>query len=81
MAERIEIISAERIRDELTKLVLTDHPRPGLNLLVETGLAERVLPELPALRLEGPYLAIAGWLVFFWGDRMIDAYLRFSGLA
>ena len=29
----------------------------------------------------GPYLAIAGWLVFFWGDRMIDAYLRFSGLA
>lgn len=52
MADRIEIISAERIRDELTKLVLTDHPRPGLNLLVETGLAERVLPELPALRLE-----------------------------
>lgn len=52
MAERIDIISAERIRDELTKLVLTDQPRPGLNLLVETGLADRVLPELPALRLE-----------------------------
>ncbi|MDO5498419.1 MAG: CCA tRNA nucleotidyltransferase, partial [Propionibacteriaceae bacterium] len=52
MAERIDIISAERVRDELSKLVLTDHPRPGLNLVVETGLAERVLPELPALRLE-----------------------------
>lgn len=52
MAERIDIISAERVRDELSKLVLTDNPRPGLNLLVETGLADRVLPELPALRLE-----------------------------
>ncbi|MFC6359207.1 CCA tRNA nucleotidyltransferase [Luteococcus peritonei] len=50
MAERIEIISAERVRDELSKLLLTDHPRPGLNLLVTTGLADRVLPELPALR-------------------------------
>ncbi|GAB3708575.1 CCA tRNA nucleotidyltransferase [Mariniluteicoccus flavus] len=52
MAERIDIISAERVRDELSKLLLTDHPRPGLNLLVETGIAARVLPELPALRLE-----------------------------
>ena len=50
MATRIEIISAERVRDELSKLLLTDHPRPGLNLLVTTGLADRVLPELPALR-------------------------------
>jgi len=52
MAERIAIISAERVRDELTKLLLTDRPRPGLDLLVRTGLAARVLPELPALRLE-----------------------------
>ena len=52
MADRIEIISAERVRDELTKLLLTDEPRPGLELLVETGLADRILPELPALRLE-----------------------------
>ncbi len=52
MAERITIISAERVRDELTKLLLADRPRPGLDLLVGTGLAERVLPELPALRLE-----------------------------
>ncbi|MYV98155.1 CCA tRNA nucleotidyltransferase [Streptomyces sp. SID3343] len=52
MAERIEIVSAERVRDELNKLVGSDHPRKGLELLVETGLAERVLPELPTLRLE-----------------------------
>jgi poly(A) polymerase len=52
MADRIDIISAERVRDELSKLLLTDRPRPGLDLLVSTGLAERVLPELPALRLE-----------------------------
>ncbi|SDT43215.1 poly(A) polymerase [Friedmanniella luteola] len=52
MADRIAIISAERVRDELTKLLLTDRPRPGLDLLVRTGLADRVLPELPALRLE-----------------------------
>ncbi|WP_374196081.1 CCA tRNA nucleotidyltransferase [Streptomyces sp. TS71-3] len=52
MAERIDIVSAERVRDELNKLVLSAHPRKGLTLLVETGLADRVLPELPALRLE-----------------------------
>ncbi len=52
MAGRIEIISAERVRDELTKLVLTERPRAGLDLLVRTGIAERVLPELPALQLE-----------------------------
>jgi poly(A) polymerase len=52
MADRISIISAERVRDELVKLVCAPHPRPGLRLLVETGLAERVLPELPALALE-----------------------------
>ena len=52
MADRIDIISAERVRDELVKLVSAPYPRRGLTLLVETGLAERVLPELPALRLE-----------------------------
>ncbi|MGZ4497464.1 MAG: CCA tRNA nucleotidyltransferase [Nocardioides sp.] len=52
MAERIEIISAERVRDELVKLVCAPYPRLGLTLLVETGLAERMLPELPALALE-----------------------------
>ena len=52
MADRIEIVSAERIRDELVKLVSSEHPRRGLSLLVRTGLAERVLPELPALALE-----------------------------
>jgi poly(A) polymerase len=52
MAERIDIVSAERVRDELSKLLLSPRPRKGLTLLVDTGLAERVLPELPALRLE-----------------------------
>lgn len=52
LRERIAIVSAERVRDELVKLLLTDRPRPGLAVLVDTGLAEHVLPELPALRLE-----------------------------
>ncbi|MFF5262538.1 CCA tRNA nucleotidyltransferase [Actinomadura viridis] len=52
MAGRIEIVSAERIRDELSKLLCGAHPREGLALLVDTGLAGYVLPELPKLRLE-----------------------------
>ena len=52
MAERIEIISAERVQVELTKLMLGKHPRAGLEALVDSGLAERILPELPALKLE-----------------------------
>jgi len=52
MAERIRIISAERVRDELAKLLCADDPRPGIELLVQTGLADEVLPEVPALRLE-----------------------------
>lgn len=51
-ADRINIVSAERVRDELIKLIMTDNPRPGLAALVESGLAERVLPELPLLQLE-----------------------------
>jgi poly(A) polymerase len=51
MASRLEIVSAERIRDELTKLLLAEDPSPGLSLIEETGLADRFLPELPALRL------------------------------
>jgi len=52
MAERITIVSAERIQSEFTGLLLTDSPREGLDLLVRTGVAEHFLPELPALRLE-----------------------------
>jgi len=52
MAERISIVSAERIRTELEKLLLAADPRAGLELLVNTGLAAIVLPELPALKLE-----------------------------
>ena len=52
MADRLTIVSAERVRVELEKLLLAPHPRAGLTLLVDTGLALVVLPELPALRLE-----------------------------
>jgi poly(A) polymerase len=52
MADRITIVSAERVRDELVKMVCAPWPRRGLRLLVETGLATYVLPELPALALE-----------------------------
>jgi poly(A) polymerase len=52
MAERISIVSAERIRDELSRLLLLETPSAGLDLMVETGLADHFLPELPALRLE-----------------------------
>ena len=52
MSARLEIVSAERIRDELTKLLLGGRPRLGLAVLVETGLAAYVLPELPGLQLE-----------------------------
>ena len=52
MADRLEIVSAERIRGELDKLVMVDTPGPGLWFLVRTGLAARFLPELPGLALE-----------------------------
>jgi poly(A) polymerase len=52
MAERLSIVSAERIQQELVKLIRGRSPRRGLAVLVDTGLAEWVLPELPALRLE-----------------------------
>ncbi len=52
MADRLDIVSAERVRDELAKLVCAQRPVEGLRLMVETGLAAHVLPELPALVLE-----------------------------
>jgi poly(A) polymerase len=51
-AASIENISAERVNEELCKLLLTDKPRAGIELLVRTGIAALVLPEIPALRLE-----------------------------
>lgn len=50
MSGRIEIISAERVREELTKLVCGIRPRRGIELLVDTGIADVVLPEFAALR-------------------------------
>ena len=52
MAQRIEIISAERVRDEFIKLLMSSNPRTGITILVDTGLADFVLPEIPKLRLE-----------------------------
>jgi len=52
MASRLSIISAERIRDELSKILMSQNPRLGITILVDTGLAEIVLPEIPKLRLE-----------------------------
>jgi len=52
MAARLEIISAERIRDEFIKIMMSPSPRLGITLLVETGLADHFLPEVPKLKLE-----------------------------
>ena len=52
MAGRMAIVSAERVQAEFTKLMLAPAPRRGLEVLVDTGLAQEILPELPALRLE-----------------------------
>ncbi|WP_432510224.1 CCA tRNA nucleotidyltransferase [Kineococcus sp. SYSU DK001] len=52
MADRIAIVSAERVRVELEKTLVAADPVAGLRILVETGLAAHVLPELPALQLE-----------------------------
>ena len=52
LAHRISIISAERVRDEFTKIMMSANPRIGITILVDTGLADIVLPEIPKLRLE-----------------------------
>ena len=52
MAGEIERITAERVQAELTKLMLGERPERGIELLVDTTLAEHVLPEVPAMRLE-----------------------------
>ena len=52
MAPRLEIVSAERIRDEFDKLITVDHPASGLWFLYDTGLADQFLPELSLMRLE-----------------------------
>jgi poly(A) polymerase len=52
MATRLAVVSPERIRDELDKLLVVDDPSPGLWFLVDTGLADQFLPELGEMRLE-----------------------------
>jgi len=52
LVPRLEIVSAERVRDELAKLLVVDDPSRGLWFLVDTGIADIILPELPAMRVE-----------------------------
>jgi poly(A) polymerase len=52
LADRISMISVERVSEELGKLLRSRNPRPGLQLLVSSGIAAIVLPELPALKLQ-----------------------------
>jgi len=52
LRDRLEIVSPERVRAELDRLLVVERPGPGLWFLVETGLAAEFLPELPALALE-----------------------------
>ncbi len=52
MRDRLQIISAERIRDELSKLMLADDPSEGLWLIARTKLSDEFLPELNAMQLE-----------------------------
>lgn len=52
MVSRLDIVSAERVRDEITKMLLSANPRAGIEAMVDSGIADRVLPEIPALRLE-----------------------------
>jgi poly(A) polymerase len=52
MAHRLSIISSERVRDEFIKIMMSDNPRLGITLLVECGLADIFLPEIPKLKLE-----------------------------
>jgi len=51
-APRLSIVSVERVTDELTKLMVTATPETGIDLLVATSVADKVLPEVPALRME-----------------------------
>ncbi len=51
-AGRLEIVSTERITSELTKLMLTPDPALGIDVLVQTGVADEVLPEVSRLRME-----------------------------
>lgn len=52
MAGEIDRITAERVRTELDKLIAGAHPIDGIDIMCETGLAQRVLPEVPAMKLE-----------------------------
>ena len=86
MGVRLSIVSAERIRDELDKLLVTRRPGPGLRFLVDTGLLAHAVPalaELHPVRLDATVAAVpaagpapAGW----WGDPPVLRLVRWAGL-
>lgn len=91
MRSRLEIVSAERIRDELSKLLESPHPEKGLDLATRTGLCQLILPELPALRVEQDpihrhkdvyrhTLAVLGKIVASDPPGQPDLVLRLAGL-
>ena len=49
LAERLDVVSTERVREELLRLLAVDDPRAGLDFLVEIGLLEKILPEVATL--------------------------------
>ncbi|MFT4042462.1 MAG: CCA tRNA nucleotidyltransferase [Gordonia sp. (in: high G+C Gram-positive bacteria)] len=51
MSQQLERITAERVRAELDKLILGEHPIEAIDVMVETGVAQRVLPEVPGMKL------------------------------
>lgn len=90
MHERLRIVSGERIRDELLKLIAAPSPSAGLELAVDTGLCDVFLPELPALRdaadplhrhkdVYGHTLAVLDKIVATDGPEP-DVVLRMAGL-
>ena len=85
MASELDTISAERIRDELDKLIVAEHQAAGMNILVQTGLCDRFLPEVPALRMASDPLhhhkdVYAHTLAVVDGCPRDDAVLRLAAL-
>ena len=87
MANRLEIVSVERIQAEFTKLLLSNQPREGIEVLVDAGIAEMIVPEIPALKLDvGAKLATKRLQALRYDNdtikavsRLIELHLRFFG--
>ena len=84
MKDRLEIVSAERIRDEFSRLVVGDWAAPALALLVESGLADEFIPEVPALAMEQDpfqhHKDVLGHSIVVMAKTDADLVLRLAGL-